>query len=430
LVEDSVPERDENSVEEEGESIDLRKGQRAAGIAVFVSLLLALLKGAIGSLTGSVALLSDALHSGADLIVMLASWFGLKIAQRKPDEKFPYGYYKAESLTTLFISFFIIYAASELLIQGYNRLFVMAKILNPLLAMSAALISVFVSFVISKYLSKIGKTINSQLLLTDSRERMTDAFSSMVVFVAILMSSYQIPYVEGVVAILISFLILKIGLTSVRDSVYALMDVSPSEEIENKVKRILKTIKGVESFTELKLRKSGPFVFGEVNIKIKKFVDVARAHEVAENIEESVKKKVREVDSFTVHIEPFRMAKEKIVIPVKNKNGLDSEVMEHFGRANYFVFVNIDNRKIVSHYIKENPFRTKKIRAGLSAVRYVVKEGINTLVTNQMGEISFHTLRDHFVDIYKTEGKTVKDVVEKYTKGKLERLKKATREKK
>ena len=426
LEEDS----DKDAVEEgNGEDMDLKKGQRAAGIAVVVSLLLALGKGVVGFMTGSVALLSDALHSGTDLMVMIASWFGLKIAQRKPDEKFPYGYYKAESLTTLFISFFIIYAALELLMEGYNRLFVMAKISSPLLAMSAALASVFVSLAISKYLSKIGKSINSELLLTNSKERLGDAFSSVVVFVAILISSYQIPYVEGAVAILISLLILKIGLLSVRDSIYALMDVSPSKSVENRIRRILKTIEGVESFSDLKLRKAGPFIFGEVDVKIKKFVDVARAHEVAENIEERIKKSVREINSLTVHVEPFKTEKEKIVIPVKNKKGLNSEVMEHFGRANYFVFVNVDNGKVVSHYIKENPFKTKKVRAGLSAVRYVVKEGIDTLVTNQVGEISFHTLRDNFVDIYKTEGKTVKDVIERYVRGRLKRLKGATREK-
>lgn len=89
-------------------SLSLISGEKAAAYSAVATLLLACFKGMVGYLSGSVALTTDAFHSGADSITRFASWFGLKVSQRKPDEKFPYGYYKAETLTALFVSIIII----------------------------------------------------------------------------------------------------------------------------------------------------------------------------------------------------------------------------------------------------------------------------------------------------------------------------------
>jgi len=407
----------------------LKKGREVSGFSALISLVLAISKGLIGFLSGSVVLLTSALDSFVDLVGMVTSWFGLKIAEKKPDKKFPYGYYKAESLAAMFVSFFILYAAFELLLAGYSRIFILSEITIPLIALAVMIVSSFASFILSRYLFNAGNQINSQLLITNSKERMIDVFSSLIVFAAILASYYKIPYIEGIVTMGISLLIFKVGLFSIRDSIFALMDVSPSKEIENKIKKILKSIKGVESFENLKLRKAGPFIFGEVIVKIKKFVDVTKAHEIADNIENKIKEQIKQVDSFTVHVEPFKTKRQKILVPVKNKDGLNSEISEHFSRAEYFIFVLMDNKKIKSYYFKANPFKTKKVRTGISVTHYVIKEKIDTVITKEIGEISFHALRDGLVDVYKAEGKRVKDIINNFIDNKLTRLKQQTREK-
>jgi cation diffusion facilitator family transporter len=406
----------------------LKKGENAAGISAAISLLLVASKGIVGFISGSSALIGDALHSSADLIVMLASWFGLRIAQRKPTEKFPYGYYKAESLVTLFISGFIVYAAYRIMLEGYSRLFVISETGIPLIAMLVALVSVVLSLFVSKYLGGIGKKINAQSLVVSSKERMMDALSSVVVFAAILMNYYRIPYVEGIVTMLIAVLIFKVGIFSIKDAVFALMDVSPSKEIEKKIKRIIGKVKGVDAFEDLKLRQSGPFIFGEVKVKLKKFISVGRAHEVADEIENKVKQ-VKLVDSFTVHVEPYKGKRHKLAIPVSESKGLSSEIIEHFGRADYFLFVNVEKKDVSRIYPKKNPFKKRKVRAGLAAAKFIIKESADVLVTKEIGEISLHTLRDNLVDVYKTEGRTAKDVVNRFLKNRLSRLKKATRKK-
>jgi len=405
----------------------LKKGQRTALISSLISLLLAILKGAVGILSNSVVLIADALESATDIASGLASFFGLKIAQKKPDEKFPYGYYKAENIASLFIGMLIIYAAINLLIASYHRLFTIPEIGYGYIPLIVVAFSAIASLFTSIYLKKKGNQLNIQSLIVNSKDRLKDFFVSIIIFIVIALKN--IPYIEGVVSILISLIILRMGILIAKDAIFALMDVSPSEELEKKVKKIIISIPGVEDAKHIRLRSSGPFIFGECHVKIRKYVNVNRAHEIADNIEEKIKKNVKQIESFTIHIEPFKSPKQKIVIPIKQNKGLDSAVIDHFGRADNFIFVNIDSKKIKSFYVKKNPFKEKKVRAGLSVVNFVIKERINLLITQQMGDISFHTLRDNLVDIYKTNGKTVKNVLENLIKNKLEKLEKPTRRK-
>ena len=408
---------------------ELKKGQKASGIAAMVSFLLAIAKAFVGFLSGSIALLSDAVDSISDVVVMVVSWIGLRISQRDPNEKFPYGYYKAESLATLFVSVAILYAAFQLLFAGYERLFVIAEIEFPVIEMSVALVSCATAFGVSRYLDSVGKAINSQLLLTSSRERIKDVLASLAVFVAVLMTYLKLPYVEGAVTIAISLLIFRFGIISVKDSVLALMDTSPSRDVEGRIKNILKDAEGVDDFSNLKLRKSGPFVFGEARINVSKSISVKRAHEIADGIESRIKSNVREVHSFIIHVEPYKGERHRIVIPVSDDRGLDSPVMNHFGRATHFIFVDVNKGKVTKISSKENPFSKKSVRAGLSVAHYMVDEKVDILMTREIGAISFHTLRDHLVEIYMISGKTAGEVVDNFLKSKLTRLKEHTREK-
>lgn len=134
-----------------------------------------------------------------------------------------------------------------------------------------------------------------------------------------------------------------------------------------------------------------------------------------------------QIDSFTIHIEPYKARIQKLVIPIRNKDGLNSKIMDHFGRANHFIFVTIKEDQVQPHYIKDNPHKLRKVRAGLSAAHEVLKEKVDVLITRQIGEISIHDLRDHLVDVYLTRRRIVRNAVDDFIDNKLERLMEPTR---
>jgi len=405
----------------------LKKGEKTAGTALWLEGSLVIAKTIIGLLSGSLVLVSDAIHSGSDILSIITSWFGLKIAQRKADERFPYGYYKAENLGALVVSFLILYAFWQMLNQGHARLFSFSQIKILLLALAVSLVDALVLFFFGNYEIKVGKQINAQSLIAMGEENRTHLFSSMAVFIGTLAAYYQIPYIEGLITIIISFLILKISLTTIRNSVFALMDVSPGKEIEQKVIKAIRSIPGIEDFFDLRLRKSGPFILGETKVGIRKFVDVKKAHEMADKVEEEVKRKVPQIESFLVYIEPFKSDWQHLVMPVMINNGLDSKIADKFARAPYFLFVNFKNKKTGGFYVLKNPFQKKRLKAGLAAAKLMIKQKSDILITKQIGEIAFYTLKENLFDIYQTEEETVKKALENFLKGKSSQLKKPTK---
>jgi cation diffusion facilitator family transporter len=407
----------------------LRRGQILAQKAIFLESGLAAAKVVIGLLSGSLVLISDAIHSVSDLISIITSWLGLKIAQKKANERFPYGFYKAENLGALIISFLILYAAFGMFTQAWIKMGSFSSVKVPLLALGISLLDALVLFFFGRYEIKIGKQVNAQSLIAMGEENKTHLFSSMAVFIGILAAYFKIPYFEGIIAMVISFLILKIGLTTARDSISALMDVSPGHQVEKRVAKVIETVPGIEGFSNLRLRKAGPFVFGEVKLEVRKFVNVQRAHEIADRAEGLIKKKVSQIDSFTIHIEPFKSDFRHLVLPVKAKDGLNSLLSDYFGRAAYFMFVNLKGQKIKGHYFLKNPYKDKSIRAGLFVTKLIAKQKSEILITNEIGEISFHALRDNLTDVYQAKGKTASQMIRKFIKGELDQLEKASRKK-
>lgn len=409
----------------------LQKSEKAALVTTLATVFLAVAKGVVGYITGSLVLLTDSLHSAVDIFPIFAAWFGLKISQRDPDEKFPYGYYKAESIASFVVSLFILYISGQFILEGYKKLFAVSEISLPLAAAGAALTSVIASGLIAKYQKKAGEATNSQSLIANARESFADVLSSGMVLVAIILSYYRVPYVEGAVTIFIALLILKIGLGTLKDSIYGLMDISPSSDIEKDVIGAIGEVAGVEGFADLKLRRSGPFIFGEVTVMVRKYVDVERAHEIADSLEDEVKDRVGRLDSFTIHVEPYQTDKLHVVIPVEEKDGKNAKVSEHFGRAPFHAMIYVDrtNEEIEELEFRKNEFKDKEVRAGLNLCRELVKEKIDVVISQEMGEISFHSLRDNLVEIYHSEGEAIEEAVGNFFADELQRLEKPTREK-
>ena len=108
--------------------------------------LFALAKAIVGLLSGSVILLADAVHSGADAFSTATAWFGLKIAKREPTEKFRYGFYKAENITALLISGLIFFAGAEIAKQSWNKFSVEYEIGIPFVTLVWLCSTLFLCF--------------------------------------------------------------------------------------------------------------------------------------------------------------------------------------------------------------------------------------------------------------------------------------------
>jgi len=402
----------------------LKQGQRTAFIATFVTLLLVVMKAVVGYSFDSKVLVADAFHSGADLLAIFASGFGLWLASKKKTKRFPYGLYKAETLVTFIIGALIAWAGIEIFKDGYHKFFHIASIRDfPFLPVGASVISIIAAYFIAKKEKIAGEAIGSQSLLANANESFLDILTSAVVLAGILLAYARIPYIEGSVIVLISLLIFKLGLENAWKSLLVLMDANLDPQLQSEIEEKINEIYGVKGGCEVKIRQSGPFKMVECTIETAPTLPLYRAHELANKTEDFITKNYEHVESVFIHVEPSKRKTVSAIIPVKDMNGLDAKVHGHFGRAPYYVIVKLDGNNTEIEDFYYNEFLGEKKHIGVKVIKAVIRYKLDLLFTSRIGEISFYMLKNSFVDIYKVkEDCSVQDVIDKYRNPQVEQI--------
>lgn len=403
--------------------IDIGRGKRVAGAATLATLVMAAGKGLVGFFSGSVALQADAVHTAADALAIFASWFGLSISRRLPDEKFPYGYYRAETIASLFASALIIFAGGSLLVESAGRFTTPPRIELPFLGMAVALASAVISLFIAVAERRAGRDLSSLSLKANADESTADILTSLLVFVALGASYLEIRFVEPALAAALSLLIIWIGLRNGKIGIYSLMDASLDPELEAEVAALMRGVEGVKDVEKVKIRRAGLFLMGEAHIKVPRSLDVERGHEVAHKAVDLVKKSIPRIEAFTVHLEPYQESRRMVMVPLREDRGEASRPSGHFGKAPYYAFSCVGEGAFSPPEIISNPFIDREARVGLAVAReFVPRKGVEVILTPEIGEIGFHTLRDLYVEIYRLEGSSLSGALEKFAEGKLEMI--------
>ena len=330
--------------------------------------------------------------------------------------------YKAETLVTFIIGGLILWAGIEMFKEGWHKLFYFRYSLNfPLLPICATIVSIIAAYFIASKEKSVGTLINSQSLLANANESFLDIFTSAIVLIGILLAYLRIPYVEGSIILLISFLIFKLGLKNLWTSFLMLMDANLEPNLQLEIEVEINKIYGVKGVSEVRVRQSGPFKMIECKIATSPTLPLYRAHELANKAEDQIIKNYKHIESVFIHVEPATEETVSVIIPVKDMNGLDSKVHGHFGRAPYYIIVRLDDTKAEIEDFYYNEFLDEKKHIGIKVIKAVITYKLDLLFTSQIGEISFYMLKDNFVDIYKVEeGFSVSDVIEKYRNKQLE----------
>ena len=398
----------------------LQKAQRTAAIAAGLTVLLMSLKIVVGYMADANVLLADAAHSSADIMALGASWFGLKLAARPATGKFPYGFYRAETLATLLVAVVIISMGGNLLFEGIAGLSDTTPLKRPYLAIATAFISIVTAAGLAWWEKRVARETNSQSLAASGDEALMDTVSSGVVFVALIASKYHVPYLTGVATILISAAVVRVGLLHGWTALLSLMDASIDPELEDRVRERLLEIPGVRAVHRIKARRSGPYYFVEGHALVAGTMEVDRSHMLVHQAEQLIRERESQIEGVILHIEPYRSDQRRVLVPIDREGGLDAMVSRHFGRAPSFLIATVHEGQITETKTLPNPFRGREIRAGLAVInRFVSEESLDAIVVREIGEIAYHAVRDSYVDAFHAKGNTARDAVEAFVRGDL-----------
>lgn len=407
------------------------RGEKASMIGFIAVAFIGVIKGFVGLASGSISLLAQALEAFTDLFSLIAIFIGMRISRKPSSERFPYGYYRVETLISIIIAIIILITGSGILRESILKMFNPQPISAKYNAIAVTVFSIPVLYLLSKYTKRVGDEINSQSLLGQAADFRVDTYSSSLVLVGIGASTLGYPIVEGLVGSVISILVLKMGATLAWRGLLMLMDAVDNPDGLLQIKETVEEVRGVRGVSRIRIRRTGPFCMGEVTIGVDQRLPVEQAHRISEEVERRVKEEMPVVESLIIHIEPQKQETLRVAIPILEDKGMGSPVTPHFGEAPYFLFVDIEGESVHRWFMKRNPGLGLKRKKGIILSELILGEDATTLLTAEIGEGPYHILRDSFVAIYElSESATAEEAVNIFLEGKLERMEHASKGKK
>ena len=240
----------------------------------------------------------------------------------------------------------------------------------------------------------------------------------------ILLPAYNVPYVEGIVIIIISLIVFKIGLENIIHSILVLLDADTNKELKNEIEDCINTVRGIKGVTQTRVRETGPFKIVEIEIVTSPSATVFAIDHLRNDIENRICENFNNIEGIFIDVKPAKNEIYRAVVPVQDTRALESRAFGHFGKSQYFIILTINDNTIEIEDFYFNEFLSKDKHIGLNVIKSITHYNIDILFTKEIGEISFHILRDNMIDIYRIprDDITVREVVEKFLDGKLEKI--------
>jgi cation diffusion facilitator family transporter len=285
---------------------------KVATISIAASVGLAVLKLLVGLSTNSLGILSDAMHSGLDIISALMTLYAIRMTIKPPDLSYTYGYAKVESIASLSEIILLFGVAAWIFYEAIERIFF--KSIQPeitVLSFAIMFLSIAVDFGRSKSLYRVARKYGSQALEADGLHFKTDMLSSSIVIVGLsLILLLKIPNADAFAAVTVAGMIIYTSLGLGRRTLDVLLDKAPKGAHQ----RILETVSGLEGVNKahnIRIRNVGSETFVDMRIEVPRTYTHDRAHRVATAVEERVRESLPNSD-ILVHVDAAESSDETI----------------------------------------------------------------------------------------------------------------------
>jgi len=285
---------------------ELSKGGGVAAKSFSILILVGIFEVFVGLLSGSVGLIADGAHSFADAAVSLIVWLGIRLSRKAPDGKFHFGYYRVETFSSVVAALFMISLGVIILYESYQILLSVRVIVNAEIAMATALIATIIALSLTFYKLRTAKKIDSLALRTDALNSIKDVLTSLTAFFGIAFSHYLgIIQTDSIAGIIIALFIFTVSYVTIKEASLVLMDACTCTEIVSDIESIAKSIQHVKRVQNIRLRKLGPYIVGDMHVEVDGNMTVNEAAKITTEIEEKIRQEFDEVVEFKVRIEPY-----------------------------------------------------------------------------------------------------------------------------
>jgi len=260
-----------------------------------------------GILSGSVSIISEAIHSGMDLVASLVAFFSVRQSAKPADRDHPFGHGKIENISGIVEGLLIFVAAAMIIIEALKKIQEPAEIDKAAIAIAVMLVSSLVNLAVSRKLYKVSQEEDSMALEADALHLKTDVYTSLGVGVGIiLMKITGLFILDSIVAMLVALLIIKEAWELTKNAFGYLLDVKLSDEEEAEIEKVIKQHNHqFKDYHKLKTRKSGNMKHIDFHITVDPNLTVLETHEIIGQLKKDMNDKFKNT-RVNIHIDPYK----------------------------------------------------------------------------------------------------------------------------
>src|ERR1700727_1834916 len=275
---------------------DHQMKSRVAAISVFASAGMAAAKFVVGIAIGSLALISEALHSSVDLVATVVTWMVVRVSGKPADDQHHYGHGKFESLSALGVIAMLYVLAGGILVESWSRLREGAA--PPTLSaipFIVLLVDIAVNFWRARALHRTARETKSQALAADALHFASDVLGSLAVIAGLALSGLGYAWGYAAAAIGVAVVISLLGLRLARSTVETLLDPAP-EGVSEKAAAAIRAVPGVVGIERLRVRMVGPTHFIDATVQVPRTYPIDRVDEIKRKAQAAVTKALDDAD--------------------------------------------------------------------------------------------------------------------------------------
>lgn len=306
----------------EERSIILKK---ASWIAFFGNIALATSKIFVGLFSGSLAVLSDGIDSATDVLIAAMTLFASRISSKPGDREHPYGHGRIETVATAIISFLLFFAGAQILFKALGGLISgVAGKMPSTMAIWVTIVSICGKLALSWSQFHYGRKSGSSMLIANAKNMRGDVVTSAAVLLGLGLAYITgIAIMDKILAALVALWILKNAVEIFMEANTELMDGTDNREPYKEIFAAIARVPSVDNPHRVRLRRIGSMLVVDLDIEVAPDMTVAESHDIALQVERSIKESLPDVYDVIVHIEPLGN------VEVEEKYGLTERDIKH-----------------------------------------------------------------------------------------------------
>jgi len=283
----------------------LNKKVKTARLSIFSNVFLIVIKLIAGILSGSVSILSEAIHSMMDLIAAVIAFISVRISSQPADKEHPYDHGKYENVSGVVEGILILVAAAWIIYEAIHKFQYKEEMKYLYVGLIVMCISALINFLVSRRLYQVAKETDSIALEADALHLKTDVYTSLSVAIGLgLISITDLHILDPIIAIAVALIIVYEAIILIRNAYRPLVDFSLPDSDIKLIYSILNNFTGdCINFHRFRTRKSGSHKYLDFHLEVPEEMTVKEAHQLCDNIENELMKNIQSLD-INIHIEP------------------------------------------------------------------------------------------------------------------------------